>query len=104
MTNISALTSAVLTPSCFGAVGAAASLVEAEMRAVEERLAERLGGPGGGRPQSGADLLGAGAKRLPPLLSVLAARATGVPRDHAVAVGCPAELIHTATLYHDDVV
>src|SRR5262249_5326739 len=35
---------------------------------------------------------------------VLAARATGAPLDHAVAVGCAAELIHTATLYHDDVV
>ena len=35
---------------------------------------------------------------------MLAARATGAPLDHAVAVGCAAELIHTATLYHDDVV
>jgi octaprenyl-diphosphate synthase len=38
------------------------------------------------------------------LLAVLAARAAGAPLDHAVAVGCAAELIHTATLYHDDVV
>jgi octaprenyl-diphosphate synthase len=35
---------------------------------------------------------------------VLAARATDAPLDHAVAVGCAAELIHTAMLYHDDVV
>jgi octaprenyl-diphosphate synthase len=38
------------------------------------------------------------------LLSVLAARATGSPIDHGIAVGCAGELIHTATLYHDDVV
>jgi octaprenyl-diphosphate synthase len=35
---------------------------------------------------------------------VVSARATGAPIDHGVAVGCAAELIHTATLYHDDVV
>jgi octaprenyl-diphosphate synthase len=52
----------------------------------------------------GAHLLGAGGTRLRPLLAELAARATGAPLDHAVAVGCAAELIHTATLYHDDVV
>src|SRR5919199_1354672 len=38
------------------------------------------------------------------LLGALAARATGAPVDLAIAVGCAAELIHTATLYHDDVV
>ena len=35
---------------------------------------------------------------------MLAARATDAPLEHGVAVGCAAELIHTATLYHDDVV
>jgi len=33
-----------------------------------------------------------------------ASRATDVPLDVAIAVGCAAELIHTATLFHDDVV
>src|SRR3954454_7398414 len=82
----------------------AAALVEADMRAVEVRLAERMESPIGSIPQVGAHLLGAGGKRLRPLLAVLAARAAGAPLDHAVAVGCAAELIHTATLYHDDVV
>jgi len=58
----------------------------------------------GAIPQVGAHLLGAGGKRLRPLLAVLSARAAGVPVDLGVAVGCAAELIHTATLYHDDVV
>jgi len=35
---------------------------------------------------------------------VLAARATDTPLELAIAVGSAAELIHTATLYHDDVV
>src|SRR5882724_6388123 len=58
----------------------------------------------GAIPQVGAHLLDAGGKRLRPLLAVLAARAAQVPLDLGVAVGCAAEPIHTATLYHDDVV
>jgi len=80
------------------------ALVGEEMKVVEARLAERMESPIGSIPQVGAHLLGAGGKRLRPLLAVLAARATGALLDHAVAVGCAAELIHTATLYHDDVV
>src|SRR3982751_1280936 len=80
------------------------TLVSDEMKVVEVRLAERMESPIGSIPQIGAHLLGAGGKRLRPLLSVLAARAAGVPAEHGVAVGCAAELIHTATLYHDDVV
>src|SRR6266540_1726912 len=74
------------------------------MRAVEERLRERFESQIGAIPQIGTHLLGAGGKRLRPLLSVVAARATGAAIDHGIAVGCAAELIHTATLYHDDVV
>jgi octaprenyl-diphosphate synthase len=80
------------------------ALVAAEMELVEARLAERMESPIGPIPQVGAHLLAAGGKRLRPLMAVLAARATGTPVELAVAVGCAAELIHTATLYHDDVV
>jgi octaprenyl-diphosphate synthase len=80
------------------------ALVEAEMKLVEERLVERMESPVGPIPQVGAHLLGAGGKRLRPLLAVLASRATGAPLETAIAVGSAAELIHTATLYHDDVV
>src|SRR5215831_14685889 len=80
------------------------ALVADEMKVVEARLAERMESPIGSIPQVGAHLLAAGGKRLRPLLAVLAARAAEAPLDHAVAVGCAAELIHTATLYHDDVV
>ncbi len=82
----------------------ALSLVAAEMRQVEESLSVRMESPVGQIPQVGAHLLGAGGKRLRPLLAVLASRATGTPLDVAVAVGVAGELIHTATLYHDDVV
>src|SRR5580765_2551305 len=80
------------------------ALVAEEMKVVEARLAERMESPIGSIPQVGSHLLGAGGKRLRPLLALLAARAAGAPFEHALAVGCAAELIHTATLYHDDVV
>src|SRR5579872_4716249 len=82
----------------------AVALVDAELRLVESRLAERMESPIGPIPRVGAHLLDAAGKRLRPLLAVLAARATGVSIDMGVAVGAAAELIHTATLYHDDVV
>jgi len=95
---------AAVTVGSIETIGAIVALVESEMQSVEARLAERMESPIGAIPPVGAHLLGAGGKRLRPLLSVLAARATGAPLDHGIAVGCAAELIHTATLYHDDVV
>jgi octaprenyl-diphosphate synthase len=80
------------------------ALVPDELAQVEARLVERMESPVGAIPQVGAHLLGAGGKRLRPLLAVLGARAAGIPLEHGVAVGAAAELIHTATLYHDDVV
>jgi octaprenyl-diphosphate synthase len=80
------------------------ALVAPEMQRVEEHLAQRMESPIGPIPQVGAHLLAAGGKRLRPLLAVLAARATDTPIELAIAVGSAAELIHTATLYHDDVV
>ena len=79
-------------------------LVADEMRSVETALAARMESPVGVIPEVGAHLLQAGGKRLRPLLAVLAARACDVPIELATAVGTAAELIHTATLYHDDVV
>ncbi|HEY8924583.1 MAG TPA: polyprenyl synthetase family protein [Polyangia bacterium] len=79
-------------------------LVAPEMAAVEAALRARMESPIGSIPEVGAHLLQAGGKRLRPLLAVLAARACDAPIELATAVGTAAELIHTATLYHDDVV
>ncbi len=91
-------------PASHGRASDLVSLVEAEMQLVETRLAEQMDSPVGRIPEVGGHLLGAGGKRLRPLLSVLVARATEIDLDQAVAAGCAAELIHTATLFHDDVV
>src|SRR4051794_195150 len=102
-----AMNGALPDPRPTGARGAEAdawALVAPEMQLVEARLSERMESPIGPIPQVGAHLLAAGGKRLRPLLAVLAARATDTPLELAIAVGSAGELIHTATLYHDDVV
>lgn len=80
------------------------ALVATEMSEVEKQLAVAMESPVGPIPQVGSHLLAAGGKRLRPLMAVLAARAADIPVEAGIAVGCAAELIHSATLFHDDVV
>lgn len=48
--------------------------------------------------------IGAGGKRVRPLMVRLFADACGAPGEHLVSVAIAAELIHSASLLHDDVV
>jgi geranylgeranyl pyrophosphate synthase len=50
------------------------------------------------------DLVRAGGKRLRPLVLLLAGRAFGDDRDTLVTAGAGVELLHTASLVHDDIV
>jgi octaprenyl-diphosphate synthase len=52
----------------------------------------------------GQYLQGSGGKRLRPALLLLAAKACGSQDDLAIRLGAIVELIHTATLVHDDVI
>jgi octaprenyl-diphosphate synthase len=74
------------------------------MHEVEARLQAHMQSTMGNIPEVGGHLLGAGGKRLRPLLAILAGRAADASLPAAISVGCAAELIHTATLFHDDVV
>ncbi len=49
-------------------------------------------------------IIGAGGKRLRPMLLMLCARALGAPEKSATDMAAVVEFIHTATLLHDDVV
>lgn len=51
-----------------------------------------------------AHIVGAGGKRLRPLLTVASARLCGYQGDHHHLLAATVEFIHTATLLHDDVV
>jgi geranylgeranyl pyrophosphate synthase len=54
--------------------------------------------------EMGAYIAGAGGKRLRPILLLLAARLAGARGERPVRLACVVELLHTATLIHDDVV
>ncbi len=49
-------------------------------------------------------IIGSGGKRLRPLTCLLAARACGYQGDTHIKVAATVEILHTATLLHDDVV
>jgi geranylgeranyl pyrophosphate synthase len=78
--------------------------IRVQLAAVESRLREV---PEGQHPVlTGAieGLFGAGGKRVRPALSLLTAGIFGVDEDQAVSVAAAVEMLHTATLVHDDLI
>lgn len=75
-----------------------------ELRAVEEAIAAQIDSPVALIHEMGDFIAGAGGKRLRPILLLMAARLAGYSGPRAVRMGCVVELLHTATLIHDDVV
>jgi geranylgeranyl pyrophosphate synthase len=49
-------------------------------------------------------LISGGGKRLRPTLVLLSARLCGAPADQAILAAAAAEMLHTATLVHDDLI
>jgi octaprenyl-diphosphate synthase len=87
----------VLKERVTGLVGADLELVEAEIR-------RELGSPVALIQEMGGYIAGAGGKRLRPILLLLSARLAGYRGPRSVRLACVVELLHTATLIHDDVV
>jgi geranylgeranyl pyrophosphate synthase len=83
------------------------SLVASEHQQYVERVERRLEAAVAAEPgivaDAGARTLAAGGKRLRPLLVSLCAPREARGRDQLVAAGCAVELVHMATLVHDDV-
>jgi octaprenyl-diphosphate synthase len=75
-----------------------------ELRAIEEEIAREIASPVALIREMGEFIAGAGGKRLRPILLLMAARLAGYTGPRAVRMGCVVELLHTATLIHDDVV
>jgi geranylgeranyl pyrophosphate synthase len=71
--------------------------------AVEERLHTAVAWRGGLVADLAADTLRAGGKRLRPMLVYLASGAAARRREPLAMAGCAVELVHMATLVHDDV-
>jgi octaprenyl-diphosphate synthase len=81
-----------------------AVLVGADLDAVETEIRRELDSPVTLIQEMGGYIAGAGGKRLRPILLLLAARLAGARGERPVRLACVVELLHTATLIHDDVV
>jgi len=87
------------------ALGALASLLEADMQACNRAIVARMNSPVPLIPQLAAHIVAAGGKRLRPLLTLGCARMCGYAAgERHVQLAACVEFIHTATLLHDDVV
>ncbi len=84
-------------------LGGLVQLVEADLAAFEDRLGA-FTAPGGSVGGSARHLVALGGKRLRPILVLLAARAGDGGGERALDLAVAVELVHDATLLHDDVV
>ena len=80
------------------------ALVGADLETVEAEIRRELDSPVALIQEMGEYIAGAGGKRLRPILLLLAARLAGARGERPVRLACVVELLHTATLIHDDVV
>jgi geranylgeranyl pyrophosphate synthase len=74
------------------------------LAALEERLAELSTGHGELLARHGGSTIAAGGKRLRPLLVFLAAAAPPPESESLLSAAVAVELVHSATLVHDDVI
>lgn len=78
--------------------------VQEELREVETLMRMQAAGY---HPDLGAAmdlLISAGGKRIRPALTILAAKMFGAPHDKLISLATAIEMLHTATLVHDDLI
>jgi octaprenyl-diphosphate synthase len=83
---------------------AAIDRIAPSLELVERALHEQLSSASGLIGTLGEHVLGAGGKRVRPLMLMLVAELCGYTGPRRVQVAAAVELLHTATLLHDDVV
>jgi len=81
-----------------------AGLIGTDLERVEAEIRRELDSPVALIQEMGGYIAGAGGKRLRPMLLLLAARLAGYAGPRGVRLACVVEMLHTATLIHDDVV
>jgi len=94
--------SSTVPPPVTSVLEAAGTWLPRGMAAVEERLGELTAGHGTTLADDAGATLAAGGKRLRPLLVLLSAGPAG--GDAAIRAATAVELVHMATLVHDDVI
>ncbi len=75
-----------------------------DLAAVEREFARQSGSPVAVVSEIASYLITGGGKRIRPLLLLMAARACGSHGDAAIRLGAVVEMLHTATLVHDDII
>jgi geranylgeranyl pyrophosphate synthase len=79
-------------------------LVQDNIPLVEARMREQANGHHPDLESALLHLLSAGGKRVRPTLSLLIGELLGAPQENLVTLAAAVELLHTATLVHDDVI
>jgi geranylgeranyl pyrophosphate synthase len=72
--------------------------------AVEERMRQSAADPESALTAASQQLLASGGKRIRPTIALMAGRIFSADPDRLVAVASAIEMLHTATLVHDDLV
>ena len=80
------------------------SPVTEEIKLVEERMRTQADEAHADLRAALEHLLAAGGKRVRPTLSLLVGNMLGAPLEKVVTLGAAVELLHTATLVHDDLI
>jgi geranylgeranyl pyrophosphate synthase len=79
--------------------------VQDQLQFVEQRIREQAGEDHHPDLRSALEhLLSAGGKRIRPTLGLLVGNMLGAPEEKLVTLGASVELLHTATLVHDDLI
>lgn len=85
-------------------IEALTELTQTDIQKVNQTIIDHMESPVILIPQVAGHIIGAGGKRLRPMLTLAAARMCGYDGDRHIGLAACVEFIHTATLLHDDVV
>jgi len=79
--------------------------IQDQLKFVEQRIRDQAGHEQHPDLRSALEhLLAAGGKRVRPTLGLLVGNMLGAPEDKLITLGASVELLHTATLVHDDLI
>ena len=79
-------------------------LLRSDLIAVERQFAEEAESDVGVVTEIANYLMAGGGKRIRPMLLLLSAKALGSESESRIRLGAVVEMLHTATLVHDDII
>lgn len=78
--------------------------IQADIDAVEQLMASQADGNHPDLRSAVSHILSSGGKRIRPAMTILMGRVLGANRDRCITLSSAIELLHTATLVHDDLI